>query len=242
MEANPGKHLEVEIEGKSYLRIPIRTEIITADDDIVQIVETHTKELVEKGDLVVVSEKVVAITQGRAFRLDQIEPSGLARFLSKFVYKNPHGIGLASPYTMELALREVGRFKIIWAAMIAAVGKLFGIRGLFYRLCGDKARAIDGPCDYTIPPYNNYAVLGPEQPNLVAQEISAVVGCAVAVIDANDLGVNILGVSSSEVDVDLLEKLLKDNPLGQSAEQTPVGIIRQVAEKSLVGAGVGSGR
>ena len=69
--------------------------------------------------------------------------------------------------------------------MIAAIGKLFGIRGLFYRLCGDKARAIDGPCDYTIPPYNNYAVLGPEQPELVAKEISAVLGCATAVIDAN---------------------------------------------------------
>ncbi|NMA60449.1 MAG: F420-0--gamma-glutamyl ligase, partial [Firmicutes bacterium] len=49
MEANPGKHLEVEVEGKPYLRIPIRTEIITADDDIVQIVETYTKEFVENG-------------------------------------------------------------------------------------------------------------------------------------------------------------------------------------------------
>lgn len=236
MEANPGKQLEMDVDGKSYLRMPVKTDIITADDDIVQIVEKYTKELIQAGDLVVVSEKVVAITQGRAFRLAEIKPSGLAKLLSRFVYKNPAGIGLASPYTMELALREVGRFKLIWAAMIAAIGKLFGIRGLFYRLCGDKARAIDGPCDYTIPPYNNYAVLGPEQPELVAKEISAVLGCATAVIDANDLGVNILGVSDPDVDVVLLEKLLKDNPLGQSAEQTPLGIIRQVTEASLVGA------
>lgn len=236
MEANPGKQLEMDVDGKSYLRMPVKTDIITADDDIVQIVEKYTKELIQAGDLVVVSEKVVAITQGRAFRLDEIKPSGLAKLLSRFVYKNPAGIGLASPYTMELALCEVGRFKLIWAAMIAAIGKLFGIRGLFYRLCGDKARAIDGPCDYTIPPYNNYAVLGPEQPELVAKEISAVLGCATAVIDANDLGVNILGVSDPDVDVVLLEKLLKDNPLGQSAEQTPLGIIRQVTEASLVGA------
>ena len=235
MEANPGKQLKMDVDGRSYLRMPVKTDIITADDDIVQIVEKYTKELIQAGDLVVVSEKVVAITQGRAFRLDEIKPSGLAKLLSRFVYKNPAGIGLASPYTMELALREVGRFKLIWAAMIAAIGKLFGIRGLFYRLCGDKARAIDGPCDYTIPPYNNYAVLGPEQPELVAKEISAVLGCATAVIDANDLGVNILGVSDPDVDVVLLEKLLKDNPLGQSAEQTPLGIIRQVTEASLVG-------
>lgn len=235
MEANPGKCLEVDIEGKSYLRLPIRTEIITADDDIVQIVQASTAGLVQRDDLVVVSEKVVAITQGRAFHLDEIKPSRLASFLSKFVYKNPHGIGLASPHTMELAIREVGAFKILWASVAAAIGKLFGIRGVFYRLCGDKARAIDGPCDYTIPPYNNYAVLGPDRPDLVAKEISAVIGCTVAVIDANDLGVNILGVSDPSVDISLLEKLLKDNPLGQSAEQTPIGIIRVAIEKSLEG-------
>lgn len=235
MEANPGKKLHIEVAGKSYERLPIRTKIIVAEDDIVEIVRTSTAGLIKSGDLVVVSEKVVAITQGRAFHLDEIEPSWLAKLLSKFVYKNPAGIGLASPFTMELALREVGRFKILWASIVAAIGKLFGVRGLFYRLCGDQARAIDGPCDYTIPPYNNYAVLGPERPDAVAREISTAIGCAVAVIDANDLGVNILGVSDSNVDPTLLEKLLKDNPLGQSAEQTPLGIIRLVTEKELVG-------
>ena len=136
---------------------------------------------------------------------------------------------------MELALREVGAVKIIFASIVAALGKLLGIRGLFYRICGPKARAIDGPCDYTIPPYNNYAVLGPKDPDLVARQIKKAMGCAVAIIDANDLGVNILGVSGSEVDIPLLEKLLKDNPLGQSSEQTPIGIIRLAQEPALVG-------
>lgn len=237
MGANPGKSLEIQIDSKWYLRLPIRTKIITKYDDIVQVVRESTSDLVQQGDLVVISEKVVAITQGRAFRLDEIKPSRLAKFLSKFVYKSPHGIGLGSPHTMELALREVGRFKILWASVVAALGKLFGIRGLFYRLCGEKARAIDGPCDYTIPPYNDYAVLGPERPDLVAQAVGAVLGCSVAIIDANDLGVNILGISDSSVDSVLLTKLLKDNPLGQSSEQTPIGIIRAIAEETLVESG-----
>ena len=54
-------------------------------------------------------------------------------------------------------------------------------------------------------------------------------------IDANDLGVNILGVSGPEVDIPLLERLLRDNPLGQSSERTPIGIIRQAEEVALVG-------
>lgn len=235
MQANPGKQLELMVDGRSYLRIPVRTEIIEARDDIVQVVSKVTADLVRSDDLVVVSEKVVAITQGRAFRVDEIKPSALATFLSKFVHKSAYGIGLGSPQTMELALREVGAVKIIFASIVAALGKLLGIRGLFYRICGPKARAIDGPCDYTIPPYNNYAVLGPKDPDLVARQIKKAMGCAVAIIDANDLGVNILGVSGSEVDIPLLEKLLKDNPLGQSSEQTPIGIIRLAQEPALVG-------
>jgi F420-0:gamma-glutamyl ligase-like protein len=233
--ANPGKRLEIEIDGREYLRIPVRTELISTTDDIVEVVKRYTEGLVQEGDLVVVSEKVVAITQGRAFRISEIKPSRLAVLLSRFVHKSPHGIGLGMPETMELAIREVGALKIIFAAIVAAVGKLFGIKGLFYRICGPKARAIDGPCDYTIPPYNDYAVMGPEDPDGVARQIKREVGCAAAIIDANDLGVNILGVSGSEVEIPLLEKLLKDNPLGQSAEQTPIGIIRLAKEAVLAG-------
>ena len=47
--------------------------------------------------------------------------------------------------------------------------------------------------------------------------------------------IHILGVSGPEVDIPLLKKLLKDNPLGQSSEQTPIGIIRVVEEAALVG-------
>lgn len=226
LEANPGKVLELEVDGENYLRIPIKTDVIKPLHDIVEITKQFTQELIEEEDLLVVSEKVVAITQGRAFRIQEIEPRALATFLSKFVHKSPYGIGLGSPQTMELALREVGTLRILFASIVAAIGKLFGIRGLFYRICGEKARAIDGPCDYTLPPYDNYAVMGPKNPNQVAKNISAALGCRVAIIDANDLGVNILGISNQSIKIPLLEKLLKDNPLGQSTEQTPLGIIR----------------
>ena len=49
----------------------------------------------------------------------------------------------------------------------------------------------------------------------------------VAIIDANDIGVNILGTSPG-VDAALVESLLRDNPLGQGAQQTPVALLRPV--------------
>ena len=44
----------------------------------------------------------------------------------------------------------------------------------------------------------------------------------------NDIGGNILGAAPGSVDRALAVQILRDNPLGQSHEQTPMGIIRPV--------------
>ena len=71
-------------------------------------------------------------------------------------------------------------------------------------------------------------VLGPERPNETAKEISAVLdGARVLIVDINDLGGEILG-SSEKVDKSLYREILRDNPLGQSDQSTPCGIIRKM--------------
>ena len=162
--------------------------------------------------------------------MKDIHPRPLAKFLCKFVLKTPYGIGLGIPETMEMALQECGTIRILFAAAISAVGKLFHKRGWFYKVAGFKARAIDGPCDYTLPPYNEYVVLAPAEPDKVAREISGVLGVQALVTDINDLEGQILGTSEESIDRDLMVQILKDNPLGQSHEQTPMGIIRAVNE------------
>lgn len=234
MKANPGKELQMTIHGQEYLRIPIRTKMIYATDDIVQVAQEYATDHLQEGDILVVSEKAVAITQGRVYHRAEIKASRLAKILSKFVYKSPHGRGLGDPETMEVAIREAGAWKIILAGIIGVIGKLFGIRGLFYRICGHQVRSIDGPSEDNLEPYKNCIVLGPKEPHLVARRISEALDCAVAVIDANDLGVNVLGVSGPEVDVSLIAQLLTDNPLGQSIEQTPIGIIRRAQHEESV--------
>ena len=53
-------------------------------------------------------------------------------------------------------------------------------------------------------------------------------GCkAVVVMDANDIGREILGVSSPDVDIELCKEIFKDNPLGQASQQTPIAIVRK---------------
>lgn len=230
MQANEGKALETSVDGKSFARIPLRTRVVMPNDDIDAIVTEYAKDAVQPGDLLFVTEKIVAITQGRSYRLDEIKPRKLALFLSKYVTRTPYGIGLGMPETMEMALRECGTPRILLAAAVAAVTKALGRKGDFYRIAGDKARAIDGPTKHTIPPYNDAVVLGPKDPRGVAAHLKTLLGGSleVAVVDINDLGGNILGSTLDKESERRLVKILGDNPLGQGLESTPLGIVRAV--------------
>ncbi|MBP2435475.1 coenzyme F420-0:L-glutamate ligase [Microbacterium amylolyticum] len=226
-EANEGKSLEVVVDGVSYQRIPLRTRVVMPGDQLEDIITEYAAASVQDGDVLFVTEKIVAIMQGRSYMMDEIEPRPLARFLSKYVTKTAYGIGLGIPETMEFALREVGTVRILFAAAVSAVTKVFGRSGDFYRIAGDKARAIDGPTPNTIPPYNNAVVLGPERPNGVAADVKKLVGCDVAVVDINDIGGNILGSTLDKTGERTLVTILSDNPLGQGHQSTPMGIIRK---------------
>ena len=227
---NDGKVLSVTTDAGTFKRIPIRTRVVMPGDDLDAFVTEYAAGVVQPGDTLFVTEKIVAITQGRSFTLDEIHPRPLARLLSRYVVKTPYGIGLGMPETMEMALRECGTPRILFAAAVSAVTKLFGRRGDFYRIAGDKARAIDGPTDGTIPPYDRAVVLGPTEPDAVAERLKALLGTpgAVAVVDINDIGGNILGSTLDKAGEQQLVRILSDNPLGQGRPSTPMGIIRRV--------------
>ncbi|ABW19984.1 coenzyme F420-0:L-glutamate ligase [Alkaliphilus oremlandii] len=230
IRANEGKELEIHVNGKKFIRIPVKTHLIKREDRMIDVACTYLKDKTAENDIVFITEKIVGITQGRALPLSEIKPRPLAVFLAKYVTKTPAGIGLGMPETMEMALRECGTLRILFAAAIGAITKiLFKRKGDFYRIAGPKARAIDGPTSGTIPPYNSHVVLGPAQPDKVAREISdALNGTRVVISDINDLGGNILGASHKDINLDEVVQILKDNPLGQGHQQTPMGIIRQI--------------
>jgi hypothetical protein len=230
MQANDGKALEASVDGKNYARIPLRTRVVMPDDDLDSVITEYAKDAVQPGDLLFVTEKIVAITQGRSYLVEDIKPRKLALFLSKYVTRTPHGIGLGMPETMEMALRECGTIRILFAAAVSAVTKLFGRKGDFYRIAGDKARAIDGPTSGTIPPYNKAVVLGPTDPTGVAARVKSQLGgvAEVAVVDINDIGGNILGSTLDKTGEQRLVRILRDNPLGQGHQSTPLGVIREV--------------
>jgi hypothetical protein len=160
--------------------------------------------------------------------------------LSKAVTKTPHGIGLGIPETMQLAIDEAGAPRIAAAAAASAVGKLVHRRGWFYKIAGPNVEAIDGPTWNTLPPHNTHAKLGPADPDGVAAHLSALLSEAAGgpvefvVIDANDLTATVLGASPG-ADRALVAILMRDNPLGQGHEQTPVCVLRPLGPLTAVG-------
>ncbi len=224
-EANPNRDLIISYQGDDFLRIPIRTRILTHEDDIVAIARDHVRPYFSSGDVLFISEKVVAVTQGRAIPENEMKIGLTARILWRFVANVPYGIGLRRPSSMQCAVNECGAARIWLAAMVGAVGKLFGRRGDFYRIAGPQAATIDAATTSPLQP--DCVIMGPKDPDKVAQAIYEQCGFPTAIVDVNDIGGSWVLGKSTGVDSRLVEACLKDNPLGQGVECTPMGLLRR---------------
>lgn len=219
-------------QGASYKRYLIRTNRIDADTNLNQEIIDSCGDVLQSGDLVCIAESVVAISQKRAYKISEITPGFTARLLSRFVSRTPSGIGLGMPETMQLAVQEVGNFRLYVAAAVAAITRTLGRQGDFYRIAGEQARGIDGPTPGTLPPYNEYATLMPAIPRAVVESIEHAIACAtgivvhVVLVDANDIGVNIIAPKDTAQEA-LAACVCADNPMGQGHEQTPVLLARK---------------
>jgi F420-0:gamma-glutamyl ligase len=211
---------------KNYTIVAVKTHIITDKDSIEDVIEKYTANIRQVNDIITISESVVAMTQGRAIPTSQIKPRLLARVLWRFVRKVPYGIGLRNPYSMECAIRETGSDRILFAAMVSAIAKIFRRRGDFYKVAGKQAAMIDAPHTAGLKEYYECVIMGPKDPELVAQKISDRIKSPVAIVDVNDItGCWVVG-ASKDADIKLIEQALDDNPAGQGDECTPIIIVR----------------
>ncbi len=232
LKPNPGKNLEITFGNETYLRLPVKTGMISQGEDLMQLLEKHVKPHLRKDDIIFVSEKVVALLQGRIIPIVDVKPSWLARFLARKVnnkYGTPEfrGFGHGTPMAMQLLIDQAGYPRALLAAAAAAVTRPFGIKGVFYMVVGKLAKSVDCPMSFTIQPYNRYAKLAPLDPNGVAKKIKEKLGHEAAIVDANYRGVFSLGKSDRKISEKFIYNVLKDNPLGQSDEFTPFCIIRK---------------
>jgi len=203
--------------------LPVPTRILTDADDIVDAIEYYAGARVTADDLVCCAESVVAVTQGRIARPEELNISGAARFACRFI---PDYGSLASPHGMQALMDVEGKWRVLFALFAGFLGKLVGKNGLFYQWGGKEAALIDDVTG-TMPPFDKAIVYGPAEPDQVAARIRDRVGAFGGMIaDVNDLKRSrVVGVSDG-VNGELAAQLLLDNPFGNASQKTPICIIK----------------
>lgn len=207
--------------------LTVKTRILTPSDNIVDVIAEYAQDRIGPDDVVSVAESVVAITQGRIVRPEELAPCLLARVLCRFV---PQKGSMSSIYGMQAAMDADGKWRVTYAMVIGMLAKLVGRSGVFYELAGEQAALIDDVTG-TMPPFDKHIVYGPADPNGVAEAIKARLGCyGAAVADVNDLKrAAILGVTAGLNPAELA-RILIDNPFGNASEKTPIVIIKNYAQ------------
>ena len=203
--------------------LPVPTRILTDRDDIIDCVEKYTRGKIGKDDVISVAESVVAITQGRIVRPEDLKISRVAQFCCRFI---PDIGSLASPHGMQSLMNVEGKWRVAAALFAGFLGKIVGKSGLFYKWGGEQTALIDDVTG-TMPPFDKHIVYGPRDPEDVVARLKERLGCFGAVIaDVNDLKRSrIVGVTDGTKG-ELVAKLLIDNPFGNASQKTPICIIK----------------
>ena len=203
----------------------IRTHLITEKDDPLSVIRRYTKDVAEPGDMVGISESVVAIMQGRAIPPETVKPSFLARFIARFAHPDA---SVSAPRSMQVAIDMVGVPRILMAAAAGLWGKLTGKKGLFFKVAGHEVAEIDDSGG-TMPPYERSIILGPKNAHAEARKVWRNTGLWLLILDVNDKGaVDVLGSSLplTPEKEKWIKELLKSNPFGNDDQKTPLVVIK----------------
>ena len=220
----------INAAGSNWERIPVATHLVHIKEPLEPVLDTYVRPVLQSGDWVAMSEKVVAISEGRVIHRSVVRPGLLAKLIVKGVKKYENDVGYSDPRKMQVAIMQAGWTRTAAAMAAGGVTRLIGRHGDFYRIAGHRISEIDGFNPETVAPFDEFAMLGPEDPAAASEHYGSHLGCPVAIIDANNINVEILG-SSRDLPVTPGEArtILLDNPIGQGEQLTPFVVVRPVS-------------
>lgn len=217
-EVIPNKRV---VEGVAEV-YPIRTHLLTHIDDPVEVIKRYVLPHAQPGDIVTLGETPVALMQGRFYHPSQIKPGWVAQRVCYFFMPTS---SLATACGMQTLVNQVGPARVLFAIVVGTIAKLLGKPGVFYQLAGEQARLIDDVTG-TLPPYDQFIVLGPDDPQNVVNTLQKETGLGAAIVDVNDLKAVKILAATSGLSTALIEQALRSNPAGNADEQTPLVLIR----------------
>ncbi|MBB5870328.1 hypothetical protein F4553_003707 [Allocatelliglobosispora scoriae] len=205
----------LRVNGKEWSRHAITTEALRADDLVVERFAFHATEAADRLRqqwYLLVAAKPVAVAQGLARNVWRLRPGGLARCLAR--------LARHEPWQVQAVIDHGGALR--------AAGALLLPRKWASRMI--EMRAVGLPRPSAVSPANVSVVPRPDRPDLVAEQLSAVLeknlsaaawggfrGCAVI------SGGRVIGWSGPG-DPDIALALAAGDPFGSSTELTPMVI------------------
>jgi len=233
-DKSPGKiHTTVSPDGH-FVRTTVETGFVFPNQPIELLLQKFIPRIDDfTGDakIVCLGSKLVSVLQGRYRRATDIHPGRFARSATRF--GTGFGVG-GFPEKLQAAIDDAGYPRIIAATTASAMEKtaikLHMLRnriGVFYIIAGSRAKAIDGL--YGGDGYDKHVLLAPANPQQTCDRLQGAFGFPVAIVDINNLGGDILGLSNTSAlsRTDLIQAL-KDNPAGQEYERTPVTVVGRI--------------
>lgn len=136
------------------------------------------------------------------------------------------------PYKMQLVIEICGLPRVLFAAAVSAITRPFGIRGLFYKICGHGVAGIDGfyP-DSSFEVYHTMGVINPEHPVELCDALEAATACDRRPWMRTTLTRIQLGKGTHfPLTDDQIQDAMADNPSGQGDELTPFILIRPLRD------------
>jgi hypothetical protein len=186
-------------------------------------VERYVLPHAKPGDIVTIGETPIALMQGRLRHPTTVKPGWVAKRICYYFLPTS---SLATACGMQTLVDIVGPVRVVFAFVVGALAKaLLRKPGVFYQLAGEQARLIDDVTG-TLPPFDQFIVLGPDKPEQVVDKIKEKTGLSAAIVDVNDLKAVKILAATPNLSMELLTQALRSNPAGNADEQTPIVLIR----------------
>jgi hypothetical protein len=218
----------VEVNGSTWERTLVKTHLVHIKEPLEPLLEELVRPLLSEGDFVAMSEKVVAISEGRVIHQSVVRAGPLAKLIVKGTKKYEHDVAFSDPRKMQVAIMQTGSARAAFAMVVGGVTRLFGRHGDFYRIAGHRIAEIDGFNPDTVAPFDEFAMLGPADPDKASAAYARLLGHAVVIIDGNNINVEVLGMSADmPVDKATARLIMLDNPMGQGDELTPFVVVHR---------------
>jgi hypothetical protein len=218
------------LNNKIFERIGIRTHKILFGENLVEIITRYAGDVIQTGDIVCLSQKVVSICENNVIHISQVKAGWLARLITRYVTKWPNDIGYSRPEKMQVAIQQAGFLRMLCAVIIGGfTRKILRRRGDFYRIAGNQISEIDGFNPKAMPPFDEYAMLPAKDERGVCQRIYNRFGTPTYIIDGNNINVKVVAMSDGfgALNKADLRQIMLDNPMGQDDELLPIFLLRQ---------------